>query len=77
MSSNTLEPGWQRLLGWMNRRWRKSGEPVSAGESNLAEVREPCNAEQVDAWEDEGGAPAGHAAAGDRSAPVSPADPTH
>jgi hypothetical protein len=76
MSSNAVESSWQRVLGWMNRQRHKPGETVSAGASHAAEAREPRHAEQVDAWEDEGGAPAVRAAGGS-AVPAPPADPTH
>jgi len=58
MSSNAVESGWQRLRGWMNRQWRRSVDPISARASGTAEGREIRSTEQVQAWEDEGGAPA-------------------
>ncbi len=77
MSSNALESGWQRLRGWMNRQWRRSVDPISAGASGAAEGREMRTAEQVQAWEDEGGAPARRAVGGGGSEPASRADPQH
>lgn len=58
MSSSAVESGWQRLRGWMNRQWRKSDEPISGGAPGAPEGRELRTTEQVQAWEDEGGAPA-------------------
>lgn len=77
MSSNAVESGWQRLRGWMNRQWRKSVDPISAGASEAAEGREMRSTEQVQAWEDEGGAPAIPGAGGGSSARASRADPKH
>ncbi len=74
MSSKAVESGWQRLRGWMNRRWRKSGEPISAGATEARELR---TTEQVQAWEGEGGAPASRAVGGGGSGPASRADPQH
>jgi len=74
MSSKAVESGWQRLRGWMNRRWRKSGEPISAGATEARELR---TTEQVQAWEGEGGAPASRAVGGGGSEPASRADPQH
>jgi hypothetical protein len=77
MSSNAVESGWQRLRGWMNRQWHKSVDPVSPGGSGAAEARETRTTEQVQAWEDEGGAPAIPGAGGGSSARASRADPKH
>lgn len=77
MSSNAVESGWQRLRGWMNRQWRKSVDPISAGVSGAAEGRGMRTTEQVQAWEDEGGAPAIPGAGGGSSARPSRADPQH
>lgn len=77
MSSNVVESGWQRLRGWMNRQWRKSVDPVSAGGSVAAEGREMRATEQVQTWEDEGGARVGRAVGGGGSEPASRADPKH
>jgi len=74
MSSKAVESGWQRLRGWMNRRWRKSGEPISAGATEARELR---TTEQVQAWEGEGGAPASRAVGGGGSEPASRVDPRH
>jgi len=74
MSSKAVESGWQRLRGWMNRRWRKSGEPISAGATEARELR---TTEQVQAWEGEGGAPASRAVGGGGSEPASRTDPQH
>lgn len=67
MSSNAVESGWQRLLGWMNRRWCRSVDPIATGAPGAAEGRELRTTEQVQAWEDEGGS----------SARASRADPNH
>ena len=77
MSSNAVESGWQRLRGWMNRQWRKSVDPISAGPSGAAGGREMRPTQQVQAWEDEGGAPALRAVGGGRSEPASRADPQY
>jgi hypothetical protein len=77
MSSNAVESGWQRLRGWMKRQWRRSVDPISAGASGAAEVREMRTTEQVQAWEDEGGAPARRAIGGGGAKPASRADPQH
>jgi hypothetical protein len=77
MSSNAVESGWQRLRGWMSRYRRKSGEPTSPGTAGAAEGRELRTTEQVQAWEDEGGAPAIPGAGGGSSARASRADPQH
>jgi hypothetical protein len=75
MSSNAVESRWQRFLGWINRQRQEPGESVSAGASHATEGRELPKAEQVDAWEDEGGAPAVHAAGGS-AVPAPPGNPT-
>jgi hypothetical protein len=77
MSSNSVELGWQRLRGWMNRQWHKSVDPLSAGASGAAEGRELRTTEQVQAWEDEGGAPAPRPVGGGGPEPASRADPKH
>ena len=77
MSTKAVESGWQRFRGWMNRQWRKPVDPISAGTPGAAEVRELRTKEQVQAWEDEGGAPSVPAAAGGSSTQPSPADPKH
>lgn len=77
MSSNAVESGWQRLRGWMKLQWRKSVSPIPAGAPGAAEGRELRTAEQVQAWEDEGGAPARRAVGGGNTEPVSRSDPKH
>jgi hypothetical protein len=77
MSSNAVESGWQRLRDWMNRQWGTSVDPTSAGAPGAAEGRELRTTEQVQAWEDEGGAPATPGAAGGSSARDSRTDPKH
>lgn len=77
MSSNAVESGWQRLRGWMNRQWRRSVDPMSAGASGTAQARELRSTEQVQAWEDEGGAPARRVVGGGHAEPASRTDPKH
>lgn len=77
MSSDAVESGWQRLRGWMSRRWRKSVDLVAAGTSSPSRGREMPATEQVQAWEDEGGAPARRSVRGGGSEPASQADPKH
>ena len=77
MSSNAVESGWQRLRGWMNRQWRKPVDSISAGAPGAAEGRERRTTAQVQAWEDEGGAPAGRAVGGGNAEPASRTDPKH
>ena len=77
MSSNAVESGWQRLLGWMNRWWCRSVDSISAGASGAAKGPELRTTEQVQAWEDEGGAPAIPGAGGGSSSQASRADPKH
>ena len=75
MSSNAVGSSWQRFLGCIKRQGQKSGETMSDGASHAPEAREQPRAEQVHAWEDEGGAPA-VGAAGVSAVPAPPADPT-
>lgn len=75
MSRNTAESSWQRLLGWIDRQRQKPGEAISTGASHATETRELAKAEQVQAWEDEGGATAGGATGGSAE-PDPPADLT-
>lgn len=75
MSNNAVVSRWQRFLGWINRQRRIAGESVSAGASRAIDGRKQPKAEQVDAWEDEGGAPAVRDAGGS-AVPTPPANPT-
>ena len=77
MSSNAVESAWQRLRDWMNRQWGKPVDPIPAGAPGAAESRELRTTEQVQAWEDEGVAPAIPGAAGGSSARASRTDPKH
>ena len=72
MMSGTGESGWQRLKDWLNRQWRKAGNPASASPP-AGERSDPPLAERVATWEDEGGAPAGSVS----SVPAPPARPMH
>ena len=67
MSSDVVEPGWQRVLAWWGRLWNKSSDPVPPD----------VNAEPVAVWEDEGGASSGRPAELEKSPPGAPLDPTH
>ena len=59
MMSDTGESGWQRLKGWLNRQWRKAGNPASAGSPTAIDSSDRLLAERVATWEDEGGSQAG------------------
>ena len=73
MMNDTGESGWQRLKGWLNRQWRKAGNPDAAASPPSVERSDPPIAERVATWEDEGGAPAGSVS----SVPAPPVAPTH
>ena len=73
MMNDTGESGWQRLKDWLNRQWRKAGNPASAASSPAAARGDRPLADRVATWEDEGGAPAGSVS----SVPAPPAGPKH
>jgi hypothetical protein len=72
MSSDMGGSGWQRLKDWLNRQWRRDGDPA-ADAPTPAERSDPPLAERIATWEDEGGAPADSVS----SVPKPPADQTH
>lgn len=72
MSSDMGGSGWQRLKDWLNRQWRRDGDPDAAAPT-AAERSDPPLAERIATWEDEGGAPADSVS----SVPKPPADQTH
>jgi hypothetical protein len=67
------EPGWQRLKDWLNRQWRRVGDPAASASPTAAERSDPPLAERVATWEDEGGAPADSVS----SVPAPPVGPKH
>ncbi len=73
MMSNTGESGWQRLKGWLDRQWRKAGNPASVASPPAGERSDPPLAERIATWEDEGGSPAGSVS----SVPAPPVGPAH
>jgi hypothetical protein len=73
MMNDTSESGWQRLKDWLNRQWRKPGNPASAASPTVGERSDRPLADRVATWEDEGGAPAGSVS----SVPAPPAVPKH
>lgn len=77
MNDNEIDSGWKGLLGWMHWQWGRPREPISAEATTVARGRGLRDAQQVETWEDEGGAPAGRAAGVGVSAPEPPAEPKH
>jgi len=77
MSSNVISLGWQRLLAWMYRPWRKSGKPGGAAAPNARDARHLRTSTAVAAWEDEGGATAGCTAADGNAVPAEPVKTAH
>ena len=63
MRSDTTEAGWHRFHGWWRRRWRRPSDGPSATPMNDTERNAPRNSEELNAWEDEGGAVKDRAAA--------------
>jgi hypothetical protein len=73
MMNDTVESGWQRLRGWLNRQWRKAGNPASAASPTAVDSVDRSLAERVATWEDEGGSPAGNVS----SVPAPQVGPAH
>jgi hypothetical protein len=57
MRSDTAQGGWHRFVGW----WRGSMDTPPATSAHAAERNAARNPEELNAWENEGGAVAGRA----------------
>lgn len=57
MRSDTAQAVWHRLVGW----WRGSMDTPPATGAHADERNAPRNPEELNAWENEGGAVAGRA----------------
>jgi hypothetical protein len=75
MSSDTVEPGWQRVLALWSSLWNSYSARRRA--PITTDGRPAANAEPLAVWEDEGGAPAGHSGDVEKSPPGAPLDPAH
>lgn len=73
MMNDTGGSSWQRLKDWLNRLWRKAGNPASGASPTVGERNDRPLADRVATWEDEGGAPAGSIS----SVPAPPAGPKY
>lgn len=70
MGRDVVDPAWQRLVGWLKRSWRGASDGVATVEPTVADRPAPPTSERVEAWEDEGGAPAANPAAGGSPLPT-------